>query len=164
MAIEGIIYQINIKPETEGERGLPKLSIYSARVLWGGLDGDFNRFREEKKHERKKYQDKAVLLMPLETIQDLNPGWPIRPGHLGENITTEGIDYMDFSPGDRYKLGESLIEITEQAQPCKNLQVLPYVDKNYLPFISMMLGQRGWYAKVIEEGEIKRGDQILQIS
>ena len=40
------ILQINIKPDTPGEVGLPKMPIKSTIVTEWGLEGDYNRFRK----------------------------------------------------------------------------------------------------------------------
>ncbi|MDP3733657.1 MAG: hypothetical protein Q8R37_00340, partial [Nanoarchaeota archaeon] len=59
--------------------------------------------------------------------------------------------------------GEALIAITEQAQPCINLAVLPYVgDKNITEFMKSLKDRRGWYATVMQEGIVKKGDSIEQ--
>jgi hypothetical protein len=84
--LPGRVHQINMKPLTQGERGLPKKPVKEVQVTKAGLDGDFNKYRHEKKNDD---PDSAVLLMPLETIRQLNEeGWPIRPGDIGENFTT----------------------------------------------------------------------------
>ena len=86
--MEGTISHINIKSETLGERGLPKRSIETAHLTTQGLLGDFNRWRHESCNDD---PDKAVLLLPLETIIQLNTeGWPVNPGDIGENFTTQG--------------------------------------------------------------------------
>ena len=159
----GKIYQINVKPETAGQRGLPKLQVESAMVTYNGIDGDFNKWRHEKKHDD---PDLALLIMSLEKIQELNKeGWPIQPGDIGENITTIGIPYEDFAPGKRYKLGEAEIQISEICDPCTNLYLLPYVGKEKGPgFMKAMLKRRGWYAKVLQEGRVRKGDTFDSLS
>ena len=123
--MSGKIYQINVKPKTAGQRGLPKRPVESAMVTYNGIDGDFNRWRHEKKQDD---SELALLIMSLEKIRELNKeGWPIQPGDIGENITTIGIPYEDFAPGKRYKLGEAEIEICEKCDPCTNLYLLPYI-------------------------------------
>ena len=160
--MNGRIYQINIKPETLGERGLPKRPVNSVEVTFHGLDGDFNRYRQEKCNGR---FDKAVLLMPLEMIAQLNnEGWPINPGDIGENIISQGIAYDNFSPNKRYRFGEVEIMVTEPCIPCGNLKILPYVGKEkWTEFKKAMIGRRGWYAQVLKEGRIKVGDEIIFI-
>jgi MOSC domain-containing protein YiiM len=100
--------------------------------------------------------------MPTEMIQKLNQeGWPVKPGDLGENFTTTGIEYNGFQPGDQFYFGEAIIEITKGCNPCQNLTVLPYVtEKRGSEFIRTMLNRRGWYGKVVREGIVNKGDAI----
>ena len=143
----GTVYQLNHKPQTPGERGLPKHPVLAALVTKKGMDGNYNNYRQETNNGD---PNKALLLLPLQTIEDLNDdswysGWPVRPGDLGENITTLGISYNSFQPKKLYKIGEALISITEEAQPCINLAVLPYVgNKNITEFMRSLKDRRGW--------------------
>ncbi|MFQ6673664.1 MAG: MOSC domain-containing protein, partial [Fidelibacterota bacterium] len=105
----GKIFRINVKPETIGERGLPKSPVKSAMATFPGVEGDFNRYRHEKKNDD---PDMAILLITSEVIGRLNnEGWPVRPGDLGENITARGIPYNEFSPGKSYRIGRATLEI-----------------------------------------------------
>lgn len=101
--VHGNVFQINVKPETVGQRGLPKYPTQRALVTRSGLDGDFNRWRHEEAHDDLAM---AILLIPLETIEELQgEGWPIKPGDIGENFTTEGIPYSSFAPESIIKSG-----------------------------------------------------------
>jgi MOSC domain-containing protein YiiM len=158
----GRVHQINVKPQTPGERGLPKRPIESVLLTNEGLAGDFNLYRQEKLRGD---PDSAVLLMPLETILQLNAeGWPVKIGDLGENFTTTGIPYSRFSPGKAFKLGRAVVEVSRACNPCKNLYLLPYVGGSKGPdFVRIMLGRRGWYARVWREGVVRRGDAIEEL-
>jgi MOSC domain-containing protein YiiM len=155
----GRVYQLNRKPQRAGEHGLPKVPTQEAEVSLGGVEGDFNRYRHEEKHDDPQM---ALLIMPLEMIEQLNhEGWPIRPGDLGENVTSSGIPYDSFSPGSRFRLGNVRVEITKACTPCDNLYLLPYVGTERGPeFLRTTLGRRGWYARVLDEGTVHRGDPI----
>ncbi|MBI2151748.1 MOSC domain-containing protein [Candidatus Woesearchaeota archaeon] len=156
------IYQINIKPLTADERGIPKMSVDSVVLRTEGVSGDYNKYRMEKK---KGNLDKAVMLLPVETLNDLRKeGWPVAPGHLGENFTTIGIPYSSFKIGEIYEIGQVKIEITEPSQPCNNLSVLSYVGEEKIKdFMRTLIGRRGWYAKVLIEGKVEKGDSIEKI-
>ena len=160
--MKGIVHQINIKHRVQGSRGLPKTSVDSAQITKQGLDGDFNVYRHEILADE---PDSAVLLMPLETLRELNrEGWPLVPGEIGENITTLGIPYEIFEPGKRFAVGEAELTISRACDPCNNLFLLPYVGREKGPtFIKVMLGRRGWYARVVKGGVIRRGDTIEPI-
>src|SRR3989344_2899786 len=169
---KGQIYQINVKHETEGERGIPKFPIKSALFSLDGVMGDFNRYRTE---NNGRDPDSALLLIPYETIQQLNEeGWPINIGDLGENITTFGLDYDSFQVGNRYLLGfgkELEIQISRACTACKNLASLPYVGDKIAEFVRTLTwkegddvkNRRGWYARVLKEGQIETGGLIERI-
>ncbi len=159
----GTVHQINIKPQKEGERGLPKKPVDSVLVTKGGLTGDYNLYRQK---ELEGDPDSAVLIIPLETILQLNSeGWPVRKGDLGENFTTQGIPYNHFSPGKSFRVGEAIVEVSRACDPCRNLHLLPYTGAAKGPqFAKAMLGRRGWYARVVKEGRVRRGDPMVERS
>ncbi len=156
------LLQINVKPNTANEHGIPKTSVTSAVLSKSGLEGDYNNYRTIKKSRN---PDMAVLLYPIETIKELNKeGWPIKPGDLGENFTLTGIPHSHFSPNQQYQIGESLIEISFECDPCQNLSVLSYVGKTKInEFIKTIMHRRGWYARVLKEGLIVQDCIVKQI-
>lgn len=147
------------KPSVAGERGLPKPAIPVAELSERGVAGDFNLYRTR---EKASDPGMAVLLLPFETIETLQKeGWPVRPGDLGENITTRGLAYDTLSPGSRWTVGGAMIEITKACTPCDNLWALPYVGTARGPqFVRTMIGRRGWFARVLTPGRVRPGDRI----
>jgi MOSC domain-containing protein YiiM len=158
----GRVYEIHRKPEVGGEHGLPKPSVPEASVTRAGVVGDFNRYRHEEKRDD---PGMALLIIPRETLSDLaREGWPVAPGDLGENITTEGIAYDAFAPGRRFRVGEVVFEVSKPCTPCDNLYLLPYVGSARGPeFLKVMLDRRGWYARVLREGRVRSGDPVVRI-
>ncbi len=130
--------------------GMPKLPVLLARVTREGVDGDWQKNR--------KYHggpDRAVCLYSEELYGWLREqGIDLPNGAVGENFTTRGIDLNDLGVGDRLRVGECLIEITDVRTPCRNLN-------QWSPkLIETMRGRSGWVAKVIEEAVVKPGDAI----
>ncbi len=160
--LEGRVVGLHLKPETPGERGLPKRPVSEARLKRSGLEGDFNRYRHEEKHDD---DGMALLLMPSEMIEQLNrEGWPVRPGDLGENITSAGIPYDRFQPGTTLTIGEAEVVVTKACDPCTILYTLPYVGPARGPeFLKTMLHRRGWYLRVLREGTSRLGDSVRLI-
>lgn len=158
-----VVQQINVKPQVQGERGLPKKPVASAFVSRSGVRGDFNVYRHE---ELRDDPDSALLIMSIETILELNSeGWPIKPGDLGENLTTSGMPYDSFAVGKVFTAGEARFQISRACDPCDNLFLLPYVGRSKGPqFLKAMLGRRGWYARVLKEGWVRASDQISHTS
>ncbi len=155
----GRIYRISRKPQIPGERGLPKVAVPEAQVTAQGIEGDYNVYRHDVAHDDPAM---AILLMPLETLRDLDrEGWPVRPGDLGENLTTIGLPYDAFAPGRRFAVGPVLLEVSKACTPCDNLFQLPYVGEARGPeFLRVMLDRRGWYARVLREGRVRTDDPI----
>ena len=155
----GTVVQLNRKPEVAGEHGLPKVPIPTARITRAGMEGDFNRYRTEEKHSD---PDMAILLLPLEVISALNAeGWPVRPGDLGENLTTSGLSNESFRPARTLRAGTVRLQVAKPCDPCSNLYLLPYVGPSRGPaFLRTTLGRRGWYCRVVEEGDVRVGDSV----
>lgn len=156
------VYRIGRKPQTPGQRGLPKPAVAEARVTSDGVEGDHNVYRHDEKQDDPAM---AILIMPLETLRDLErEGWPVRPGDLGENFTTVGVDYDAFRPGRRFAVGPVLLEVSKRCDPCDNLYGLPYVGPERGPeFLKAMLGRRGWYARVLRDGLVRTDDPVLAV-
>ena len=103
------VLQIHVKPNTQGERGLPKIPVKTGVRTEAGFKGDYNKFRPKKKDSN---PDMAVLIYSTESIREHNSeGWPIRPGDLGENLTVSGIPHSHFSAGQQFQINETIIEI-----------------------------------------------------
>ncbi|MBS3147877.1 MOSC domain-containing protein [Candidatus Woesearchaeota archaeon] len=157
------IFQISIKPKTEGERGLPKLRVEKVVVTFAGLEGDYNTFRTMKKGAT---PDMALLIMPVSTLDELNKeGWPVKPGDIGENLTLYGASYPELRSGKKYKAGDVIFEITTSATPCKNLALLSYVgEEKITEFMRTLVNRRGWYAKILQEGTLEQGMTLEELT
>lgn len=92
-------------------------------------------------------------------------GWPVRDGDLGENLLVSGFPYDAFRVGQRYLLGQVLVQITEPIVPCGYLCRLPWLAERWRcdDFITTLRGRRGWYARVLTEGFIHVGDPVLTL-
>lgn len=156
---EAVVHRLAAKGRREGEHGLPKPEIPVAELSFDGVRGDYNVYRQE---EKRGDPAMALLVLPLETIEELNrDGWPVRPGDLGENITTRGVPYDRLEPPARFSLGSARVETTKACTPCTNLYLLPYVGRERGPkFLRATLGRRGWYARVLTPGTVRTGDPL----
>ncbi|XOV92828.1 MAG: MOSC domain-containing protein [Bacteroidota bacterium] len=77
-------------------------------------------------------------------------------GMFGENITIAGMDESKLSAGEKYRLGEALVEITKPREPCYKLGVKFGNQKVLRDFIRF--GHPGSYVRVLEAGLVKSGD------
>jgi MOSC domain-containing protein YiiM len=130
--------------------GVPKRPVDSARVTRNGVEGDVQR--------NLKYHggaDRAVCIYSEELYAELrNEGIDVTNGAFGENFTTAGVDLNLLEKGDRLRVGDCLIEITDVRVPCNTLK------KWSAKLPKMIVGRSGWVAKVVEEGTVRPGDAI----
>jgi MOSC domain-containing protein YiiM len=159
----GQIIQINISPG-----GLPKRPILEGLIKHGGIEGD--SWAHPRIHGG---PNQAVLIIASEVIDKLKAkGYPVYPGALGENLTTEGLDPALWRAGQQYRVGEAVIELTKVRAPCNSLNVYgPSIkDEIYDSVVkakdpsSLRWALSGFYAKVVRPGLIFPGNVIALLS
>lgn len=118
--------------------------------------------------------------------KDGDLGENILVGGVGFRFFEVGRRYLFGAAGDdsdeHYEEEETnngrgvVVEITEPMIPCANLCKLPYINnsdlmpseriqrcQSLLEWLGRADGFRGWYAKVIVEGEVRLGDRVTAI-
>ena len=82
-------------------------------------------------------------------------------GEFGENFTVEGLSDAEVCIGDRYRIGRALFEVTQPRVTCYRLGI----RMNQPEMAALLVRHRrpGFYFRVIEEGEVKAGDEITQL-
>lgn len=90
--------------------------------------------------------------------QNLYPNLNWTYGMLGENLTIEDLNETQLFVGDIYKLGGATVQITIPREPCYKFAHKFDNDAVLQQFIDN--GYSGSYVKVIEEGEVKVGDNF----
>lgn len=85
-------------------------------------------------------------------------GHRLAPGELGENLTVEGLGEVEVRLGDRFRIGEALVESTSPRVPCHKL-ALRMGDPAF-PDRFRRAGRSGFYVRVIEEGAVAAGDPV----
>jgi len=67
---------------------------------------------------------RQVHLLHEELLTELQArGFAVAPGHMGENVTTRGLNLLDLSAGTRLLLGgEALVEVTGLRNPCSQIE------------------------------------------
>lgn len=110
---------------------------------------------------------KAVLLITAEGIDELTArGYPLFYGAMGENLTTRGLDRRMLRSGQRFRIGEAIVELTSLRRPCKSLEVYSPELKKEIFEKDMYPGHPAWglggfYAAVLKPGWVRAGDPIL---
>lgn len=79
-------------------------------------------------------------------------------GMFGENLTVEGLNETIVRIGDIYKIGTALVQVSQPREPCYKLGVR-FKDQSILKkYIEH--GHPGTYVKILEEGEVKKDDEV----
>jgi MOSC domain-containing protein YiiM len=146
----------------------PSLGI---RLLTGlGVAGD-GHMGETVKHRSRVRKDptqpnlRQVHLMHTELFDELRAkGFAVRPGDLGENVTTSGIDLLALPTGTRLHLGaRAVVEITGLRNPCIQLDTFQKglmaatLDKDA---DGNLIRKAGIMSIVISDGDVRPGDTI----
>ncbi len=79
-------------------------------------------------------------------------------GLVGENLTIDDLNEKQFFIGDELKIADVVIKITQPRIPCYKLSIKMNVKNFTQQFIDH--GYFGIYAKVIKQGQIKKGDNL----
>jgi MOSC domain-containing protein YiiM len=110
-------------------------------------------------------RDKAVYAYAVEHYDFWRkelPDMSLPFGMFGENLTTEGLFEKEVNIGDRLRIGTVLFEVTQPRMPCYKLGIKFGRDDILKKFLQSE--RSGIYFAVIEEGEIKAGDEIEFVS
>ena len=98
-------------------------------IAMHGVEGDahagkYVKHRSRVKKDPSQLNIRQVHLMSSELLDELRmAGHNVKPGELGENITTVGIDLTNLPKGTILKIGsEAEVEITGLREPCKQIE------------------------------------------
>jgi MOSC domain-containing protein YiiM len=82
-------------------------------------------------------------------------------GQFGENLTIEGLSDDATSIGDRYQIGSALFEVTQPRVTCYRVGIR--MNEPRMPALLTSSGRPGFYFRVLQEGEVGAGDEIVKI-
>jgi MOSC domain-containing protein YiiM/ferredoxin-NADP reductase/ferredoxin len=83
------------------------------------------------------------------------------PGAFGENFTIQGLSDETVCIGDRYRIGSALFEVTQPRVTCYRVGI-----RTNEPRMAALLtgsGRPGFYFRVLREGTVGAGDEIVQV-
>src|SRR5690242_7323274 len=81
-------------------------------------------------------------------------------GQFGENLTVDGLTDDEVCIGDRYRIGEAEFEVTQPRVTCYRVGLR--VGEPELPALLVSHRRPGFYLRVLREGRIQAGDQIVK--
>ena len=82
-------------------------------------------------------------------------------GQFGENFTVEGLPDTEVCIGDRYRIGGGLFEVTQPRVTCYRVGIR--MDEPLMAALLVSHGRPGFYLRVLQEGEVEAGDEIVKV-
>ena len=83
-------------------------------------------------------------------------------GQFGENFTVDGLGDDEVCIGDRYRIGSALFEVTQPRVTCYRVGIR--MDEPRMAALLVAHGRPGFYFRVLEEGEVAAGDDVMKIA
>src|SRR5689334_16034079 len=83
-------------------------------------------------------------------------------GQFGENFTIDGLSDQEVCIGDRYRVGGALLEVTQPRVTCYRVGIR--MNEPRMAALLVAHGRPGFYLRVLEEGQVEAGDEIVQVA
>jgi len=83
-------------------------------------------------------------------------------GQFGENFTVDGLADGEVCIGDRYRIGSAVFEVTQPRVTCYRVGIR--MTEPQMAALLVSHGRPGFYFRVIEEGEVEAGEEIVQVT
>ena len=83
-------------------------------------------------------------------------------GQFGENFTVEGLSDAEVCIGDRYRIGTAEFEVTQPRVTCYRVGIR--LNDPRMPALLVSHRRPGFYFRVLREGEVEAGDQIVKLA
>ena len=147
-----------------------KSNVLTIRLVAGlGVEGDAH-YGDKVQHvfQARKNPDapnlRQVHLIHEELFDELRTGgFQVRPGDIGENVTTRGVGLLTLPTGTRLQVGNAVIEITGLRNPCRQIDAFA---KGLTAAVlgrdaqGQLIRKAGVMAIVVKSGDIRVGDAI----
>jgi ferredoxin-NADP reductase/MOSC domain-containing protein YiiM len=135
------------KEPVTGRRRVSKLNI----------DGD-----EQADKQGHGGEHRAVLVYQLDSYrfwQQLFDRGDFVWGQFGENFTITGLPDTEVCIGDRYRIGSAQFEVTQPRVTCYKVGIRLGIPE--MPALLVKHRRPGFYLRVLEDGEVGAGDEIV---
>jgi ferredoxin-NADP reductase/MOSC domain-containing protein YiiM len=83
-------------------------------------------------------------------------------GQFGENFTVDGLPDNEVCIGDRYRIGDAEFEVTQPRVTCYRVGIR--MNEPRMPALLVEHHRPGFYFRVLQEGEVGAGDDIVKIA
>jgi molybdopterin adenylyltransferase len=131
------------------KKGTKKTNVPSAKLVAGhGIEGDAHAGPWHRQ----------VSLLARESIDKMiAAGLDVGPGAFAENLTTGGINLLELRIGDRLRIGEAELEITQIGKECHDRCAI------YNEAGDCVMPREGIFARVLKGSEIAVGSHVTRI-
>src|SRR5215468_2209432 len=83
-------------------------------------------------------------------------------GQFGENFTVEGLADDSVCIGDRFRIGDAVFEVTQPRVTCYRVGIR--LNERRMPALLIEHRRPGFYFRVLQEGEVGTGDEIVKVA
>ncbi|WP_328333312.1 MOSC and FAD-binding oxidoreductase domain-containing protein [Kribbella sp. NBC_00382] len=108
-------------------------------------------------------EQRAVLVYQLDSYAHWKEHFgreDLTYGMFGENFTVDGLPDDEVCIGDRYQIGEAEFEVTQPRVTCYRVGMR--LGEPELPSLLVAHHRPGFYLRVIKEGRVEAGDEIIR--
>lgn len=145
------------------ESGRPT-GMYKSRVT-GVAEIGVEGFVGDQQADRRVHggPEKAVHLYPARHYEALASRFPearamLKPGSMGENLSTADIDERDVRVGEVWRLGTARLQVCQPRTPCWKIDERFGCDGMTAYVADRLL--TGWYWRVLQTGRVSPGDTL----
>ncbi|GAA2772543.1 MOSC and FAD-binding oxidoreductase domain-containing protein [Mycolicibacterium pallens] len=85
----------------------------------------------------------------------------LTPGAFGENLTVDGLPDDEVCIGDRYRIGDVVLEVTQPRVTCYRVGMR--LGEPRMAVLLVSHHRPGFYCRVLTEGEVVAGQDIVKI-
>jgi ferredoxin-NADP reductase/MOSC domain-containing protein YiiM len=82
-------------------------------------------------------------------------------GQFGENFTVDGLSDSEVCIGDQYRIGGAVFEVTQPRVTCYRVGIR--MNEPLMASLLVAHDRPGFYFRVLQEGEIEQGDEIVRL-
>jgi MOSC domain-containing protein YiiM len=98
---------------------------------------------------------RQISLLARESIEKRRKmGLDVGPGDFAENVTGEGVDIPAIRVGERVRVGEALLEITQVGKECHDRCAI------YIQAGDCVTPRKGVFARALRGGMVALGDLV----
>lgn len=167
--MQGVVVSVNKKANGGiGKDPQPEIVL----VAGHGVEGDFHagpnvRHRSRMARNPDEPNLRQVHLIHSELFDEMAAlGIVVKPGEMGENITTRGLPILELTQGARLHLGATaIVEITGLRNPCAQLD---RIDERLLGEVARKLddgtiARKAGIMGIVIEGGVVRPDDAIRV-